>query len=169
MKTLITQNELKQLLSYDKKTGLFTWISNNPMRANVLGTTAGSVGSKGYINIEINNRTYKAHRLAWLYVTGSHPLDQIDHKNQKTNDNSFDNLREADNGINQKNSTQYANNNSGATGVYPTKSGKFKALIRVNKKLITIGTYSTKDQAVKARQEKNIEYGFHNNHGNLKT
>ncbi len=169
MKTLITQKELKQLLSYDKKTGLFTWISNNPMRASVLGTIAGSVGSKGYVNIEINNRTYKAHRLAWLYVTGSHPTDQIDHKNQKTNDNSFDNLREADNGINQQNSTRYANNSSGSTGVYPTKSGKFKALIRVNKKLITIGTCSTKDEAIRARQLKNVEYGFHENHGALKS
>ena len=166
MKTLITQKELKQLLSYDKKTGLFTWISDNTRHANVYGTTAGAVGSKGYINIEIKNRTYKAHRLAWLYITGSHPEEQIDHINHITNDNRISNLRECNNSENQLNRSLYKNNKSGQAGVYPTRNGeKFLAVIRVSKKLIRLGTFQEKQEAITARKEAEIKYGFHANHG----
>ncbi|MCD6322423.1 MAG: HNH endonuclease [Clostridiales bacterium] len=165
MKKLITQTELKELLSYDKHTGIFMWITNNPRYAKFKGTQAGAVGSKGYINIEIKGRTYKAHRLAWLYITGLHPTDEIDHKNRITNDNKFLNLRNTTGLVNTKNKTLYKNNKGGTNGVYPTRSGKYSAKIRVNKKLIALGVYAEKNDAIIARKNAEKLYGFNDNHG----
>jgi hypothetical protein len=56
---------------------------------------AGKINSKGYRLIGVDGRWHKAHRLAWLYMTGSWPREQIDHINLIKNDNRFENLREA--------------------------------------------------------------------------
>ena len=165
---MISQIELKTLLKYDEDTGVFFWICKSPTRAKFVGTIAGSVGSKGYINIEIANRTYKAHRLAWLYVHGEHPKQQIDHINHITHDNRLSNLRECSNDENQKNRPMYQTNKTGFTGVHKTKSGKYKAIIRVSGKLISLGTFSDIHHAANARSEADTKYGFHKNSGKLK-
>ena len=55
---------------------------------------AGSVHSTGYVRIGIDGRKYTSHRLAWLYVHGVWPSDQIDHINRNRSDNRIANLRE---------------------------------------------------------------------------
>lgn len=63
--------------------------------------------SNGYLRCGIthNGNSYSilAHRLAWLLHTGKNPSDQIDHKNGNRSDNRIENLREADNCLNQRN------------------------------------------------------------------
>ena len=86
-----TQEELKSLLNYDDKTGIFTWRkSSGPVKS---GSVAGYVNEKGYILIGIKGKSYRAHRLAWLYVTGEHPVNVIDHINGVRDDNRLSNLR----------------------------------------------------------------------------
>lgn len=46
----------------------------------------------GYRSIDIEGSKYLAHRLAWLYMTGEWPEYLIRHKNEKNDDNSWDNL-----------------------------------------------------------------------------
>lgn len=87
---MITQEELKELLHYDPNTGLFTWKVVRSNRYKV-GNVAGFSRS-GYVDIGINNRGYRAHRLAFLYMTGLIPKE-VDHINRIRHDNRWENLR----------------------------------------------------------------------------
>jgi len=86
---MITQNELKKLLSYDPEKGVFIWIKSR--RGVKAGSQAGSFEGR-YINIKIKGKNYYAHRLAWLYMKGKWPKI-IDHKNEIKTDNTFKNLQ----------------------------------------------------------------------------
>ena len=82
MQKHLTQDRLKELLHYDPDTGVFTWIQKPAPRGRaIIGSVAGGLKQHGYITIGINQREYYAHRLAWLYVYGEWPEDQIDHIN----------------------------------------------------------------------------------------
>jgi len=89
-----------------------------------------------------------AHRLAWLYVTGSFPKHQIDHINMVKSDNSFLNLREATRSENGANRKKYSNNTSGYKGVSRnTPNGRWKARIRKNGAGIHLGLFDTAKEA----------------------
>jgi hypothetical protein len=53
----------------------------------------------------------------------------------------------------------YANNTTGVRGVYQTKNGRWLAMIGVDKKLICLGTYEDKADAIQARLEGEKQYG----------
>lgn len=117
---MITQKELKQLLDYDKMTGLFTWrVQKGYIKP---GRIAGVVNNKNkpYIRITINQKRYMAHRLAWLYEFGYEPKE-IDHINGIKYDNRIDNLREVTRSINMQN-TKSIKSYSDVCGVYYDKS-----------------------------------------------
>lgn len=89
---MLTQEELKQKLIYDPETGIFTWIPRpRSFRRNYV---AGGQMLNGYITIGVG-KPYLAHRLAFLYMTGQFPTNQVDHINRIRNDNRWCNLRDA--------------------------------------------------------------------------
>jgi hypothetical protein len=90
---MITQSELKQILHYDESTGIFRWLIKPSINTNI-GDIAGGLNGEGYVHIKIKGTKYKAHRLAWLYVHGTHPVNVIDHINRVKNDNRLVNLRD---------------------------------------------------------------------------
>lgn len=79
----LTSETLKELLHYNPETGIFTWAKNAGQRAQV-GRIAGSRTPSGYIKISLSRKLYAAHRLAWLYMTGSWPENEIDHNQALT-------------------------------------------------------------------------------------
>jgi len=161
---MLTQARLKELLSYGADTGEFTRIKTVG-RCNA-GTVSGfSDCSEGYTCIHIDGRTFKAHRVAWLYTHGYWP-DHIDHINGIRTDNRILNLRDITKAENAKNQRVPKNNTSGLIGVYWDK-GKRKWMvgIGVNKKLKHIGYYDYKWDAICARKSSENKYGFHVNHG----
>lgn len=91
---MITQERLKQLLDYDPDTGEFTWKLDRSGTV-LAGSVAGTVKSSGYIDIRVDGKLYKAHRLAWLYFYGYLPEYFIDHINNNRRDNKIINLRSA--------------------------------------------------------------------------
>lgn len=99
---MITAERLRELLHYDPETGIFIWRVNRARRQTA-GKVAGSFASQGYWIIGVEGINYKAHRLAWLYVYGEWPKDQIDHLNGIKDDNRISNLRDVDNVINSHN------------------------------------------------------------------
>ena len=145
----LTQAELKEVLDYNPETGIFIWkktMNNNAKK----GKIAGWVSFYGYIEIRYDNKNYKAHRLAWLYMMGRFPNFQIDHKNTIKNDNRIDNLRDTTAAINNQNTRKCLKNSStGFLGVIP-KRGKFVACIGVNYKKIHLGVFESPEEAHEA-------------------
>ena len=115
--TMLTAERLRELLHYDPETGVFTWLVS---RSNVkAGDIAGSYLCRGkvYRRIRVDSDNYIAHRLAFLYITGECPPNEIDHRNMIKDDNRWDNLRMATGTQNKWNRRAYANNTSGFKGV----------------------------------------------------
>ncbi len=156
MSITLTQARLKELLHYDPETGVFTWLVRTSTCIRV-GDIAGYRDGDGYLRIGICGGQYRAHRLAWLYMTGKWPIDQIDHKNAVKNDNRWKNLREATCAINNQNKRKaLRNNRTGFLGV--SRNGKgFIAQIKINEKRRNLGTYPTPELAheayLKAKRE----------------
>lgn len=163
-KRLLTQERLKELLSYDESSGLFYWkVSRRNIKA---GDIAGHLTEYGYYKLMIDSVVYQAHQLAWFYHYGYFPKGQIDHINHNKSDNRICNLREVSEKDNHKNRPKQVNNTSGCTGVSWYKlTNKWIAHIQVNKKHITLGYFNTFTEAVRARKEAEVKYGFYKNHG----
>ena len=161
---MITQEYLKSILNYDAETGIFTWKVNKSNRSKV-GNIAGSKFN-GYVNIEINNKSYKSHRLAWLYVYGKFPENLIDHINANRSDNKISNLRKA---TYQKNSENYKTpktNTSGVKNVSWYKNlNKWVVSISVKSKKKTIGYFEDLELAelvaIEARNKYRMEFANH--------
>lgn len=147
----LSQKELKRQLKYNPKTGIFTWLISNSNCIKI-GDDAGTMHSTGYIHIRIARKDYKAHRLAWLYVYGYFPENDLDHKDRIKHHNWIKNLREASKQCNNRNQGTPKNNTSGVKGVSWYKStNKWRGQIVVNKKNKNLGCYDDFDDAVCAR------------------
>ena len=162
-KNIITQKRLKKLLNYDPDTGIFVWlVSRKGVRVNAVAGTL----QHGYIVISIDYKLYRAHRLAFLYMTGKFPVNQVDHDNRVRSDNRWKNLNSATNTTNHKNMPMQRNNTSGYVGVsWSKQSGKWHVYIWVSGKRIHLGFFINKSNAIKARKSAEVKYGFHINHG----
>ena len=148
----LTQDVLKSLLNYDPETGEFTWLINKG-RAKA-GSIARYSDSYGYLRIKINKKDYFAHRLAWLYVYGEFPENDIDHIDGDRSNNSISNLRKATRSENLQNLALSISNNSGFIGVHFKKSAKkYVARIRVEGRHKHLGYYDTAELASEAYKE----------------
>ena len=149
------------ILAYNPVTGVFTWRDNRAHRKAKAGDVAGGLNDKGYLIIRHNDKSYKAHRLAYLYVYGYMP-EIIDHKNRIKNDNKILNLREVASSQNSCNRNLSSANTSGVTGVSwnPQKGGRWVSRISVNGKRKHLGYYLEFDEAVKVRLDAELALWF---------
>ena len=155
----ISQKELKNKLHYDPVSGIFTWIQSKKQAGH-------KCKIRGYIHIRINTHLYRAHRLAWLYMLGVFPKKGIDHKNQNTSDNSWDNLHLLSQENNLKNSFKNKRNTSGITGVFWDKNfQKWRAAINTDKKKIYLGASKDFFEACCLRKSAEYKYNYSPNHG----
>jgi len=141
---VISQEELKQDLRYDPDTGHFWWLCQHKCGSSRrLNRPAGTLDNlSGYIQISINSKYYRAHRLAWLYQTGDWPIYQVDHINGVRSDNRWCNLREATRLQNMQNQKITTRNQSGFPGVsWLNGAEKWRASIQLNNKFIYLGFY----------------------------
>lgn len=165
MKYGLSQNYLKELLYYNQSTGVFTWKPRPKQRpqwnARYAGATAGSLDTNGYLRITINGSRYSAHRLAWLYITGSWPTNEIDHIDTDKTNNRIANLRDVGKSENQQNKrTAQRNSGTGFLGVHYCRTRKkFVAKITVNSKRLHIGYFETANEASQAyMSQKSMVY-----------
>lgn len=146
---MLNQEQLKSMLHYNPDTGIFTWVVNRTGRIKA-GDIAGSKNkSNGYINISIYGVLYKAHRLAYLYMTGEFPSVDVDHKYGIRDDNRWSEIRSASRSDNTQNlRTPPKHNTTGYIGTsFYKRYNKFCAHIRVNNKLISLGYFDTVEEA----------------------
>lgn len=180
---MINVERLKQVIDYDRCTGVFTWKKRSFLQfidggherehnakkwnARYAGNTAGKIDPRtGYIYISIDGVRYAAHRLAWMYETGIWPAHEIDHIDGNSSFNAFENLRDATRGENAKNMPKNSRNTSGYVGVcICSTNGKWAAQIGVNRRVINLGRFINLADALAARRAAERKYGFHENHG----
>jgi hypothetical protein len=145
----LTAERLRELLHYDPETGIFRWRVKRKC-ANA-GDVAGSVNTNGYRSVTVHNVKRSAHRLAYLYMTGSWPKNAIDHRDHDRTNNRWANLRAVTNSVNCQNLTRaLSNNKSGRLGVAYCpyrKTRQFKAMISVGGKQRVLGFFATADEA----------------------
>lgn len=152
---------VRALLIYDPKAGTFTWrqrASNRPA-----GSIAGSKAKNGYVYIAFKKRLVLAHRLAWFYVHGEWPEQQVDHANGNRSDNSLGNLRLASQSQNSCNGALRSTNTSGFRGVSWSKGkNKWVASIVKDRKQYKLGYFATAEEAhlayLKAARELHGEF-----------
>ena len=167
---MLTVQELKELLHYNPDTGVFTWLVKRSgiKLGDVAGTKRKNDG-KTYIIISVDGKKYRAHRLAFLYMTSDFPELICDHINGNGIDNRWYNLREVDYVNNNRNMKLRVDNSSGTPGVYWNKKDKrWQVSIKVGKNRGYIGQYKKLKDAVEARLAAEREHGFHENHGQVR-
>jgi hypothetical protein len=137
----LTQSRLKELLHYNQYTGQFTRLTLSGGR--LPGSIAGGEKEDGYWRIRVDGKRYSSHRLAWLYMTGAWPDQEIDHIDQNPANNRWVNLRNVSRAVNQQNQRQAQKTNKlGVLGVsFDPKTGKFVARLRINGKTKTLGRF----------------------------
>ena len=143
----ISHSRLLEILSYEPIVGIFRWREKTGPCSHV-GAIAGSPQRGGHIQIGIDGEKYKAHRLAWFYVYGVWPPEDIDHINCIRGDNRLCNLRLASRAQNLRNCGVRRNNTSGFKGVTfhrPTK--KWRARILHNGVRHNLGLFDTPELA----------------------
>jgi hypothetical protein len=141
-------------MTYCPDTGWFTY--NYNYRGYGVGQRAGRYHKSGYRVISVDGVVYSEHRLAVLYMTGSHPTHRVDHKNTVEDDNRWDNLRLATAGQNAANSKTRVNT-SGHKGVYRNGQG-WGAGLRIDGKIKWAGTFPTLELAIEARKKLEEQY-----------
>ena len=163
IKPLPPIEQLRKLLHYEPDTGLFRWkiYVSNKIKAN---SVAGSLQSEGYIQIGINKKKFKAHRLAWAFYYNQDPgAIEIDHIDQDKSNNKITNLRLAGRGPNKAYSGPQKNNKLGVKGI-ECIGGKFRPRIQKNGKIYHFGRYDTIEEASNvywaAAQELHGEFAY---------
>lgn len=101
----------------------------------------------GYISIRLAGRSWLGHRLAWIYVHGRWPINQLDHINGNRADNRIENLRECTNAQNCQNVRAHKDG-VGLVGItFEKRRSRWTAGIGVNGKRIWLGYFGTADEA----------------------
>lgn len=143
----LTAERLRELLKYDPETGVFTW--KDARKAVSAGSAnAGTLHRSGRIYIGIDYGHYKAHRLAWLYMTGEWPIGEVDHENTVPGDNRWTNLRDVVHQTNMQNlRVAHKDSRTGFLGVGVHESGLYRAQITVNGKQKHLGLFRSAEEA----------------------
>lgn len=157
-----TAEYIRSALDYDPDTGLFRWRRRSDKKLNWnaenVGKVAGYVASEGYIRIKVNRVEYPAHRLAYLYMTGDWPINEVDHINAIKSDNRWTNLRDATGAQNcQNRAAPNMNNKCGFIGV-SFRSNRWRANIFVDGKQKWLGSFPTAEEAAAAYDNAAIQY-----------
>jgi len=105
----------------------------------------------------MEGKLLQEHIIIWAVVTGAYPEQSIDHKDRDGFNNRWLNLRQASQPQQQANRQLFKNNKTGHRGVY-MNHGRFRGMIRFDKKTYHLGSFDTAEAAAavvqKAREDR---------------
>ena len=151
---MITQENLKQLVDYVD--GMLVAKTNSKCRK--VGDILSSLTDKGYLRSSVGGKSYRVHRLVFLYHHGYMPI-QVDHIDGNRMNNKIENLRDATSS--QNNQNRKATSSSGIKGVvWHKQSKKWVASICVNRKSVHLGSFlSIEEAALVANRARQLAHG----------
>lgn len=179
-KPLPTQELLIRIFSYDAATGAVRYCARDENFARSAGWSsavlaawnlryAGRIATNrigaGYLCVSILGEKYPTHRVIWKMAHGTDPLT-IDHVDGDRTNNRLDNLRNVSDLENQHNRKLNANNSSGVSGVrWVEARRRWISRIRSGGRLVVLGSFVSKDDAISARKMAERSLNYHENHG----
>lgn len=146
---MLTQERVRELFDYQdgqliRKTNR---ASNGNGKRWIVGTILGSKLNHGYYAASVDYKSYKLHRLIWLWHKGELPKLDIDHIDGNPSNNRIENLREVTPSQNMQNQRKPRKTNKlGYQGVYQVKN-RFRTSITLNGKVKNIGYFDTPEEA----------------------
>ena len=141
----VTHAGLREVLDYDDQTGEFRWLKRISGSIHV-NDIAGSLSGEGYRRISIAGRLYRAHQLAWFYVTGEWCKGVIDHRDGDPSNNRWNNLRSATLSQSNANRRPCRNTACGLKGVSQDRQ-RWRATIYKNGHRHHLGNFRTPQEA----------------------
>lgn len=177
----LTQELLKTLIDYNPDTGVFTWRERdikwfntersqrdcNAWNTRYSGEIAGSITKTGscvtYRQITIIKKTYVCHHLAYFYMTGNWPINDIDCIDGDFTNIKYNNIREC-----TRTDTMYkkvTGCKNKLMGVYLNNAkSKYKSIITIDGKKTYLGTFRTPEEAhsayVEAKRQISPEFNM---------
>lgn len=150
----MTREEILKYFNYDRDFGVLIWKYhwNKTKMTKLKGSIITSSNKKGYINVMLEGKQYKVHRLIWVIENNYQP-EEIDHIDGNVKNNKIENLRSVDRRGNNQNRKTHRQGRLVGTHWY-SKLGKWGAKITINRKSKHIGLYSTELDAHTAYLEE---------------
>ena len=147
---MLSCEALRNIISYDASSSIFTWKGPASFRNTRGGKVAGTKKG-GRIAIGLPGMGQMlAHRLAWFYSYGEMPSLEVDHKDGNPLNNRLDNLRLATSSQQKQNKIVQSNNRSGLKGAYfhaCHKGKKWRSQIKTPGGLKFLGYFHTAEEA----------------------
>src|SRR6267378_3286408 len=137
------------MIEFHPKNTMSSYIKNlkiDPENEELLRQHWWRVSSNGYVKTSINRRDVMLHRL----LTNAKDGEYVDHINRDKLDNRKHNLRIVDAGENRRNSKVNSNSRSGESEVH-FENGKYRARVHWKGKRLSAGSFSSREEAVRAR------------------
>jgi len=159
--------DLKKYIKYDPDTGQMFRILrlSKTQTEHTCNQLVKGSNNRGYKWLRLHGLMFLAHRLAWFYMIGEHPVDEIDHINGDRQDNRWCNLRQVTPFENSRNQGNRQDNTSGCRGVtFHKHSGKWVARISHKGIRYDLGYFSNIDAAINVRKQAEIDFKYHPNH-----
>lgn len=159
---IISQEYLKSIFDY--KDGHLYWKIKKSSTA-MPNQQAGYISGANNVDIVINYKTYKAHRLIYLMHYGCLPIE-VDHIDGNPLNNNIENLRPATHAENIRNSKLRKDNKSGEKGVlWDKRSNKWRTHCVFEGKQYSAGSYKNINEAIenvrKLREKLHKQFAKH--------
>ena len=151
MMAKLTQKYVKADVYYNSESGLFY---RKKIIKKIGGPSKKPLGTKtkgGYLICCVSGKLYYLHRLAWLYIHGYFPENDIDHIDRDRTNNKISNLREVSRQCNLRNGNQIKGTSKIKGVNWVNREQKWNARLSLNNHHKSLGNYENFDDAVCAR------------------